>query len=73
MSGPLGELGQAMHQGAKAAFAAINAKGGVHGRAIELTVADDGYDVKRALANVQWLYGGPRQLRALQLHGNTHD
>lgn len=52
LSGPLGELGQAMHQGAKAAFAAINAKGGVHGRAIELTVADDGYDVKRALANV---------------------
>ena len=52
LSGPLGELGQAMHQGAKACFAAINAKGGVNGRAIELTVADDGYDVKRALANV---------------------
>lgn len=52
LSGPLGELGQAMHQGAKACFAAINAKGGVHGRPIELTAADDGYDVKRALANV---------------------
>ena len=52
LSGPLGELGQAMHQGAKACFAAVNTKGGVHGRAIELTVADDGYDVKRALANV---------------------
>lgn len=52
LSGPLGELGQAVHQGAKACFAAINAKGGVHGRPIELTVADDGYDVKRALANV---------------------
>jgi ABC-type branched-subunit amino acid transport system substrate-binding protein len=52
LSGPLGELGQAMHQGAKACFAAINAKGGVNGRTIELTVADDGYDVKRALANV---------------------
>lgn len=52
LSGPLGELGQAMHQGAKVCFAAINAKGGVNGRAIELTVADDGYDVKRSLANV---------------------
>lgn len=52
LSGPLGELGQAVHQGAKACFTAINAKGGVHGRPIELTVADDGYDVKRALANV---------------------
>jgi len=53
LSGPLGELGQAMHQGARAGFAAINARGGVNGRLIELTVADDGYDVKRALANVQ--------------------
>lgn len=53
LSGPLGELGQAMHQGAKACFAGINAKGGVNGRPIELTVADDGYDVKRALANVK--------------------
>lgn len=53
LSGPLGELGQAMHQGAKAGFAALNAKGGVNGRPIELTVVDDGYDVKRALANVK--------------------
>lgn len=53
LSGPLGELGQAMHQGAKACFAGINARGGVNGRPIELTVADDGYDVKRALGNVK--------------------
>lgn len=53
LSGPLGELGQAMHQGAKACFAGINARGGVNGRPIELTVADDGYDVKRALVNVK--------------------
>jgi ABC-type branched-subunit amino acid transport system substrate-binding protein len=52
LSGPLGELGLALHQGAKACFAAINAKGGVHGRLIELTTLDDAYDVKRALANV---------------------
>ena len=52
LTGPLGELGQAMHQGAKVCFAAVNAKGGVHGRPIELTVADDGYDVKRSMANV---------------------
>ena len=52
LSGPLGELGQAMHEGAKACFAAVNAKGGVNGRPIELTAVDDGYDVKRAVANV---------------------
>lgn len=53
LSGPLLTLGQAMNQGAKACFAAINAKGGVNGRLIELTSMDDGYDVKRALANVK--------------------
>lgn len=52
LSGPLGDLGQAMHQGARACFAAINAQGGVGGRRIELVTQDDGYDVKRALANV---------------------
>ena len=45
LTGPLGELGQAMHNGAKVCFAAINAKGGVNGRAIELVVVDDGYDL----------------------------
>ncbi|MBA3595010.1 MAG: ABC transporter substrate-binding protein [Polaromonas sp.] len=52
LSGPLGELGQAMHQGAKACFAAVNAQGGIAGRKIELSALDDGYDVKRALANL---------------------
>jgi branched-chain amino acid transport system substrate-binding protein len=53
LSGPLQELGHALHQGAKACFAAVNAKGGVNGRRIELSTLDDGYDVKRALANVK--------------------
>lgn len=52
LTGPLGELGQALHEGAKACFTAVNARGGVHGRTIELVAQDDGYDVKRALANV---------------------
>src|SRR5688572_14107911 len=53
LSGPLGDLGQAMHQGARACFDAVNAEGGVHGRKIGLVTLDDGYDVKRALANVE--------------------
>jgi ABC-type branched-subunit amino acid transport system substrate-binding protein len=52
LTGPLGELGVALNQGAKACFAAINSRGGINGRSIELTAADDGYDVKRALANL---------------------
>lgn len=53
LSGPISELGMAMHQGAKAGFAAINAKGGVNGQKIELTSVDDGYDVKRSLENIK--------------------
>lgn len=53
MTGPQADLGLPMHQGAKAYFATLNAKGGVNGRPIELTTADDGYDVKRSLANVK--------------------
>lgn len=52
LTGPLGDLGSAMHQGANAAFTAVNTRGGVHGRKIELEVLDDGYEVPRALANV---------------------
>jgi branched-chain amino acid transport system substrate-binding protein len=59
LTGPLGDLGQAMHQGAKACFDAINARGGVHGRPIELVVLDDGYDVKRALGNLQSFLDDP--------------
>lgn len=59
LTGPLGDLGSAMHQGAKAAFAGINAKGGVNGRAIELTTLDDAYEVPKALANVDRFLADP--------------
>ena len=59
LTGPLGDLGSAMHQGAKAAFAGINARGGVHGRAIELVTQDDAYEVPKALANVEQFLADP--------------
>jgi branched-chain amino acid transport system substrate-binding protein len=59
LSGPLGDLGQAMHQGAVACFDTVNAQGGVNGRRIELATLDDGYDVKRALANVGTFLNDP--------------
>jgi branched-chain amino acid transport system substrate-binding protein len=55
LTGPLGDLGQALLQGAKSHFDAVNAKGGINGRRIELVSQDDGYDVKRAVANVDAL------------------
>ena len=59
LTGPLGDLGSAMHQGAKAAFAALNARGGIHGKAIELVTQDDTYDVPKALANVEQFLADP--------------
>lgn len=64
LSGPLGDLGQAVHQGAKAYFQGLNARGGVNGRPIELVTVDDGYDVKRAMTNVEGFLG-ERDLFAL--------
>ncbi len=50
LSGPSSALGQGMREGILAAFAEINAKGGIHGRRLELTSRDDGYDPDRSVA-----------------------
>jgi ABC-type branched-subunit amino acid transport system substrate-binding protein len=49
MSGPSSALGLKMRQGILAAFAEVNAKGGVHGRKLELISRDDGYDPDRSI------------------------
>jgi branched-chain amino acid transport system substrate-binding protein len=49
MTGPSSALGLKMRQGILAAFAEINAKGGVHGRQLELISRDDGYDPDRSI------------------------
>jgi branched-chain amino acid transport system substrate-binding protein len=53
--------------GAKARFEAENAKGGVNGRKINLTVLDDGYEPQRAVANVKKLI---EQDKVFALFGN---
>src|SRR5476651_265156 len=50
LDGPSSALGQGMRQGILAAFAEINASGGVHGRKLELISLDDGYDPDRSMA-----------------------
>jgi ABC-type branched-subunit amino acid transport system substrate-binding protein len=59
LSGPLAELGIALHQGAQACLAGVNARGGVNGRPIQLVALDDGYDVKRAVENFRTLLADP--------------
>ena len=51
-SGASRELGNRMKLGIETAFATINESGGVSGRQLKLMALDDGYDGKRALANV---------------------
>ena len=50
LDGPSSALGQGMRQGLLAAFAEVNATGGVHGRKLELISRDDGYDPDRSVA-----------------------
>lgn len=49
LEGPSSALGQGMRQGILAAFAEINARGGVHGRKLSLVSRDDGYDPDRSV------------------------
>jgi ABC-type branched-subunit amino acid transport system substrate-binding protein len=48
-TGPASGLGKGMRSGAEAVFKAINAKGGVHGRKVNLVIGDDGYEPNRAV------------------------
>ena len=48
-SGPAAGLGTGMRSGAEAVFKAVNAKGGVNGRKINLLVGDDGYEPDKAV------------------------
>jgi branched-chain amino acid transport system substrate-binding protein len=50
LDGPSSALGLGIRQGILAAFAEINAKGGVHGRKLKLISRDDGYDPDRSVA-----------------------
>ena len=55
LSGPAAQLGIQMRNGLKAYFDEINAKGGVHGRRIELITLDDGYEPSRTVPNTRKL------------------
>ncbi|MYA60657.1 MAG: ABC transporter substrate-binding protein [Chloroflexi bacterium] len=50
-SGPASELGLGMRAGILAAFNEANARGGVHGRRLELTYRDDAYEPEAAIEN----------------------
>jgi ABC-type branched-subunit amino acid transport system substrate-binding protein len=55
LEGPSSALGQGMRLGILAAFAEINARGGVHGRKLDLISRDDGYDPDRSVVQTKKL------------------
>jgi branched-chain amino acid transport system substrate-binding protein len=55
LTGPASALGIEMRNGAKVYFDYVNAKGGVHGRKIELITLDDGYEPARTVPNTKKL------------------
>ena len=57
LSGPLAGFGTDLRLGAEAAIAQINARGGVHGRALQLHMVDDGYVPQRTIDNVKQMLG----------------
>lgn len=77
-SGPAEQLGLQFHLGAQLLFDAVNAKGGVNGRRIEIKRLDDGYEPDRCADNTRQLIaqevfalfgyvGTPTSLAALPL------
>lgn len=72
LSGPLAELGSEYRDGALACFKAINAKGGVHGRRIELVTLDDGYVVDRTVENAKKLLDQENVLALFGMFGTAN-
>lgn len=56
-SGPSAQLGLQFNLGAQLHFEAVNAKGGIQGRRIELQRLDDGYEPERCVANTRQFLG----------------
>lgn len=56
-SGAAEQLGVQFYLGAQLYFEALNARGGVNGRRVELKRLDDGYDPERCVANTRQFLG----------------
>ena len=54
-SGPAAQLGIQLHTGAKVYFDALNERGGIHGRKVEIITADDKYESELAATNTRKL------------------
>ena len=58
LTGPAADLGTGVRLGIQAAFHEANARGGVHGRRLELRTLDDAYEPEKAIVNTRALIEG---------------
>ncbi len=68
-TGPLASSGIDIQRGTEAAMAQINARGGIHGRPLQLQLLDDAYLPERAAANVKKLLAQDDVLALLSCFG----
>ncbi len=73
LTGPLGGFGMDMKTGIDAALAQINTKGGIHGRSLQLQMADDGYAPARSADNVKKMLGDGGVFALLSCMGTANN
>lgn len=73
MSGPLSGFGTDIQQGAGAAFAQVNARGGLHGRSVQLAMVDDAYEPERTVTNVKQILAQGSALALLSCVGTPNN
>jgi ABC-type branched-subunit amino acid transport system substrate-binding protein len=72
LTGPLGGAGVDHTAGVKAAFAAVNQAGGIHGREVQLVSKDDAYVPARTLENVKQLLAGGEVFALMSCMGTAN-
>lgn len=72
-TGPLASSGLDIQRGTEAAMAQINARGGIHGRALQLLMMDDAYEPERSAANVRQMLAQGQVFALLSCFGTPNN
>ena len=72
-TGPLASSGLDIQRGTEAAMAQINARGGIHGRALQLLMMDDAYEPERTASNVKQMLSQGRVFALLSCFGTPNN
>ncbi|MDP1108952.1 ABC transporter substrate-binding protein, partial [Klebsiella pneumoniae] len=71
--GPLAAYGTDIKLGTEAAMAQINARGGIHGRTLQLQIVDDGYVPQRSADNVRQMLSKGTAFALLSCNGTPNN